>query len=65
MDRLPDDDPELLFEQHKASGEPLTHDEIMLIVEASLADEDEFDNVGGGLWRWAGLDHPGGLTPFR
>ena len=46
-----------LFEQHKRTGEPLSEDEVTAIVGAGLADETDFNMVGGWLYRYEpGLD---------
>ncbi len=43
-------DPKELFDNHIATGEPLTEEEVAAVVEAGLAEENDFANRGGNLF---------------
>ncbi len=57
-----DDQPtaEDLWKAHIETGEPLTEDEVLMVVEAGVTTLDEWDDRGGGLfWHaatWPDLD---------
>ena len=42
--------PKELLEKHKASGEPLSEDEVESLVAAGLTTWDDWDDRGGGLY---------------
>ena len=42
--------PETLCANHHATGEPLSWKEMIAIVGAGLAEKDDFEMRGGGLW---------------
>lgn len=41
---------EALWRAHTQTGEPLSEEEIRIVVEAGLASDDEWEDRGGGLY---------------
>jgi hypothetical protein len=45
-----------MFDEHVRTHVALSHEQVMLIVEAGLCDEEDFQNTAGDLWVWLGLE---------
>ena len=43
-------DPEVLWDVHRETGEPLDADELALVVQAGLTDPSDWEDRGGGLY---------------
>lgn len=43
-------DVENVWNSHITTGEPLSEEEVQAVHDAGLADKDDFDMRGGGLW---------------